>query len=308
MKLTALILASALLAGPACAKPLFAHWIDGTQASEPQMQVQRYDADTFVIRQSVKTNFEAPFLYLLFGQDRVLLLDTGAGGLNVRPTVDGVIADWLKAHHRTSIPLVVAHSHGHGDHHTGDAEFADRPDTTVVGLTAPQVAGFFHVERWPDEVVTYDLGGRVLDIIPTPGHHPAHIMVFDPKTRLLLSGDSLYPGRLYVPTNVFADYVASIDRVVAFTKGKRVSHILGAHIEMTATRGQDYKPAAPEHPREHALELPYGDLLQLQTALHGMAGAPARDVHPDFIVTPLEPRPAAPPPTPTLPAPPTPVG
>ena len=32
--------------------------LDGTQASEPQMQVQRYDGDTYVIRQSVKTNFE----------------------------------------------------------------------------------------------------------------------------------------------------------------------------------------------------------------------------------------------------------
>src|ERR1700743_1359164 len=117
MKLVPLIAAPLLTAFPpaAAAKPLFAPWIDGTSASEPQMQVQRYDADTFVIRQSVETNFEAPFLYLLFGKDRALLLDTGAGGLQVRPTIDGVIADWLKAHHRASIPLVVAHSHSHGD-------------------------------------------------------------------------------------------------------------------------------------------------------------------------------------------------
>ena len=99
MKLAALLLVAAVAAGPAAAgpaaaKPLFAPWIDGTSANEPQMQVQRYDADTFVIRQSVKTNFEAPFLYLLFGKDRALLLDTGAGGLTVRPTVDGLIADW----------------------------------------------------------------------------------------------------------------------------------------------------------------------------------------------------------------------
>src|SRR5689334_4671876 len=107
MKLAAVILAAALALSPAAMaadKPLFAPWIGGTEASEPQMQVQRYDADTFVIRQSVKTNFEAPFLYLLFGKDRALLLDTGAGGLQVRPTVDGVIADWLKARHRASIP------------------------------------------------------------------------------------------------------------------------------------------------------------------------------------------------------------
>src|SRR5882757_6275871 len=120
MKLAAALAALVLaLPGAALAGPLFQPWIGGTEAAEPAMQVQRYDADTFVIRQSVKTNFEAPFLYLLFGKDRVLLLDTGAGGLKVRPTIDGVITQWLTAHHRTSLPLVVAHSHSHGDHRAG---------------------------------------------------------------------------------------------------------------------------------------------------------------------------------------------
>jgi glyoxylase-like metal-dependent hydrolase (beta-lactamase superfamily II) len=291
--LAALIL---VLPGAALAKPLFRPWIDGTEAIEPQVQVQRYDADTFVIRQSVKTNFEAPFLYLLFGKDRVLLLDTGAGGLQVRPTIDGVIADWLAAHHRASIPLVVAHSHSHGDHRMGDGEFKDRPDTVVVGWTAPEVAGFFHIADWPHDIASFDLGGRVLEIIPTPGHHPSHIMVFDEKTRLLLSGDTLYPGRLYVPSDQFTAYRDSIDRVVGFTRARHVSHILGAHIEMTTAPGKDYPQDAPAHPNEHALDLPYADLLELQAAVHKMGDTLAKDVHDDFIVFPLPPRP---PPKPT---------
>ncbi|MFL5294851.1 MAG: MBL fold metallo-hydrolase [Phenylobacterium sp.] len=293
MKIAALAVTLALaLSGAATAKPLFQPWIDGTAASEPPMQVQRYDPDTYVIRQSVKTNFEAPFLYLLFGRDRALLLDTGAGGLKVRPTIDGVIADWLKAHHRASIPLVVAHSHGHGDHRMGDAEFRERPDTTVVGLTAPEVAAFFRIADWPHDIARFDLGGRVLDVIPTPGHQPAHIMVFDEKTRLLLSGDTLYPGRLYVPDGQMATFRESIDRVAAFTKGKRVSHILGAHIEMTSAPGKDFPDAAPTHPNERALELSYADLVELQAAVHAESESPKRDTHPDFIVFPLPPRPA----------------
>ena len=288
--LAALILT---LPGLALAKPLFRPWIDGTQASEPQMQVQRYDADTYVIRQSVKTNFEAPFLYLLFGKDRVLLLDSGAGGLKIRPTIDGVIADWLAGHHRASIPLVVAHTHSHGDHRMGDVEFKDRPDTTVVGWTAPEVAAFFKIADWPRDIVRFDLGRRVLDVIPTPGHHPSHIMIFDEKTRLLLSGDSLYPGRLYVPSDQFAAYRDSIDRVTAFTNKRHVSHILGAHVEMTTAPGKDFIDAAPTHPAEHALELPYADLLALQAAVHKMGDTPVRDIHDDFIVFPIPPRPAA---------------
>ena len=295
MRIVALLATLALaLPGLARATPLFQPWIDGTAASEPQMQVQRYDADTYVIRQSVKTNFEAPFLYLLFGKDRVLLLDTGAGGLQVRPTIDGVIADWLAAHHRASIPLVVAHTHSHGDHRAGDGEFKDRPDTVVVGWTAPEVAAFFKIADWPHDIVRFDLGGRVLDIIPTPGHHPSHIMIFDEKTRLLLSGDTLYPGRLYVPADQFGAYRDSIDRVVAFTQARKVSHILGAHVEMTTTPGQDFPMRAPAHPNEHALELPYADLLALQAAVHAMGDAPVRDKRDDFIVYPLSPSPPPP--------------
>lgn len=279
--------AALALPGLAAAKSPFAPWIDGTGASEPQTQTQRLDADTYVIRQSVKTNFEAPFLYLLFGQDRALLLDTGAGGLKIRPTVDAAIDQWLAEHHRASIPLVVAHTHGHGDHRMGDDEFRARPDTTVVGLKPEEVAAFFKIAHWPTDIVTFDLGRRTLDIIPTPGHQPAHIMIFDRRDRLLLSGDTLYPGRLYVPLNMFGDYRDSIDRVVAFTGKRRPKLVLGAHVEMTRAPGKDLPNAAPTHPDEHLLELPYSDLLELQAAVRKMGDTAVRDVHDDFIVYPV---------------------
>jgi glyoxylase-like metal-dependent hydrolase (beta-lactamase superfamily II) len=276
--------------GPAAAMPPFKPWIDGTNPTEPEVQLQQYDRDTYVIRQSLRTNAEGPFLYLLFGSERALLLDTGAGGLKIRPSIDAAIAQWLTAHHRASIPLVVAHSHGHGDHHQGDAEFRDRPDTVVVGLTPQDVAAFFKVADWPSEIVAFDLGKRTLHIIPTPGHQAAHIMIFDEKTRLLLSGDSLYPGRLYVPSNMFADFRASIDRVVAFTKPRRVAHILGAHVEMTDAAGKDFVLGSQQHPHERVLQLPYRDLLSLQAAVRAMGETVVRDVHDDFIVFPQPPR------------------
>lgn len=278
-------------------RPLFQPWIDGSAPTEPALQIQRYDADTYVIRQSLKTSFEAPFLYLLFGRDKVLLLDSGAGGTEIRPVIDGVIADWLKAHHRTSIPLVVAHSHGHGDHHGGDAEFANRPDTEVVGLSPQAVAGFFHIDDFPTQIVHYDLGRRVLDIIPTPGHHPSHIMIVDEKTRLLLAGDSLYPGLLTVPSDDFQAYRDSIDRVVAFTQPMHIKAILGGHIEMTAEPGKSFPPRAKTHPGEHRLELPYADLLLLQKVVHAAGDKPVVHREDDFVLFPLprpQPRPPAP--------------
>ena len=290
-----MIAAAALLSVAAplgASAPHFDHWIDGTTASEPEMQVQRINADTFVIRQSVRTNFEAPFLYLLFGRSRVLLIDSGAGGLKIRPVIDQLIAEWQARNGNRPIHLVVAHSHGHGDHHAGDDEFRDRPDTDIVGLKPDQVAAFFHLADWPNQTARYDLGDRVLDIIPTPGHQPAHIMVYDARTRLLFSGDTLYPGRIYVPVDQFAVFRASADRIAAFASRHPIRAVLGAHIEMTTTAGQDYPMQAPAHPSEHGLALLPQEIFELQRAAEDAKSPPVIDRHADFIVYPVAPRPA----------------
>ena len=299
--LTILMLATSATnaADPPIHSRLFKPWINGVSADEPQMQVQRYDDDTYVIRQSIRTNFEGPFLYLLFGSDRALLIDTGAGGLTVRPTINRVITEWAARHHRTSIPLIVAHSHSHGDHHQGDAEFLDQPDTIVIGLYPKDVADFFKIADWPHQIVAYDLGDRVLDIIPTPGHQSAHIMIFDRRTRLLFSGDSLGPYRLYISMNEAKTYRDSIDRVAAFTRDKRVSFILGAHIEMTTKPRELIAEEAPSHPDEHVLEISYSNLPELQTALHAMGDNLVQQAHRDFVIFPKparEQQPFAPPP------------
>jgi glyoxylase-like metal-dependent hydrolase (beta-lactamase superfamily II) len=208
----------------------------------------------------VKTNFEAPFLYLLFGKDRVLLLDTGAGGLKIRPTVDAAIDQWLAEHHRVSIPLVVAHTHSHGDHRMGDAEFKDRPDTVVVGWTAPEVAAFSRSPTGRATSAKFDLGGRVSTSSRRPGHHPSHIMIFDERTRWLLSGDTPLSRPPLHPRRRLRRLPRQHRPGGRLHESARVSHVMGAHIEMTREPGKDYRDAAPTHPNEHALELPYADL------------------------------------------------
>lgn len=298
--LSAALLCTASAVGAAAAtaggKPPLPHlftekWIDGTEATEPATQVQALDADTFVVRQSVKTNFEAPFLYLFFGRDKALLIDTGAEGGQIRPAIDAVISNWLKAHGRNDIPLVVVHSHSHGDHIAADGAFRERPNTTVVGLKPQDVAAFFGVAHWPDQIVQFDLGKRPLSIIPTPGHQKAAIMVYDPRLRILLSGDTLYPGRLYVPVNFMAEERASIDRLAAFAARHPIRAVLGAHIEMTQTPGRDYGHEAPTHPNEHPLELPVESIAELREGLKAPLDVPDQpQIHDRFIIYPVAPR------------------
>ncbi len=298
---TRLFLACFILAGVGSIQPTAAEaapalfqerWIDGTLDVEPSTHVQALDADTFVIRQSIKTNFEAPFLYLMFGRDRALLIDTGADGGVIRPTVDRLIERWLAAHKRRTIPLVVAHSHSHGDHVAADAAFRERADTIVVGLKPADVAEFFHIRNWPSNIARFDLGGRALSIIPIPGHQAAAIAVYDPQLKLLLAGDTLYPGRLYVPVNFLPDERASVDRLAGFARAHAIRAVLGAHIEMTREAGKDYPHEVLQHPDEHRLELPASSILELQDGLKSVSSVPDDvQVHKDFIIVPVAERP-----------------
>jgi Metallo-beta-lactamase superfamily len=133
------------------------------------------DPHTFILRVSKAVSFEAPFIFLLFGNERAVLFDTGPSAdpvkIPLRRTVDELVAAWLAEHPREEYELVIAHTHGHHDHRDGDPQFADRPRTAVVGHTAEEVRSFYGFSQWPGQVVSFDLGGRVLELTGTPGHH-----------------------------------------------------------------------------------------------------------------------------------------
>jgi hydroxyacylglutathione hydrolase len=263
-----------------------AKWITGGPncIEVPDWQVHAYNEDFYILRQSGCVDYEKPFLYLLFGKDKALLEDTGAPPSDAARVVTEVIAKWLKAKNRPSITLIVAHSHGHGDHVAGDAGFKELPNVTMVPLTVEGTSEFFGIEKWPEGIGHVDLGERVLDVIPIPGHHALSIAFYDRETGVLLTGDSLYPGRLYVAD--FPAFVRSTERLVEFTKGKIVAHVLGTHIEQMAVPYKDYVVGTKYQPEEHELALSRGTLLELEEALHGMGDKAVRLAMRDFTVWP----------------------
>ena len=287
--LTALILAMAAPVSPAAPAASFPTWINGENcATEPKIQVHAYDANTFILRQSMCTDFEGPFIYLLFGKDKVLMEDTGASANPPIPlylTVKRIIDRWLRINGKTSIQLVVAHSHAHGDHVACDGQFVGKPNTTVVGTSVNAVKTFFGITTWPTQIVNYDLGGRIVDVIPIPGHETSHIAFYDRNTQLLLTGDTLYPGRLYISD--FPTYMQSIQRLVDFTSVNEVSHVLGTHIEMSAVPGEQFPIGSTFHPNEHVLQLSRDHLLELLDGLIGMQAAPHIETHNDFVIWPF---------------------
>lgn len=63
------------------AGPMNVHWDEGTadcsRAVQPPLQVHAYNARTFIIRENLCATFEAPFMYLLVGSGKALLIGTG---------------------------------------------------------------------------------------------------------------------------------------------------------------------------------------------------------------------------------------
>jgi glyoxylase-like metal-dependent hydrolase (beta-lactamase superfamily II) len=74
-----------------------------------------------------------------------------------------------------------------------------------------------------------DLGGRVLEIVATPGHSPDAICLLDREHGLLFTGDTYYPAPiwLFAPGTDLAAYDASVRRLAALAP--RVRTVLGAH-------------------------------------------------------------------------------
>lgn len=264
--------------------PLTVRWQEGAQdcASSPQrpLQVHRYDHHTFLLRQNPCSSPEANFLYLLIGQERALLIDSGAiadpGRMPLAATVTGL----LPRKDGTSLPLVVAHTHSHRDHREGDAQFASLPDVEIVPFDEEGVRRYYRIDRWPDGIAHVDLGGRVVDVLPAPGHNDNHVVFFDITTGLLFSGDFLLPGRITVDDS--AAFEASAQRIAAFVRDRPLSHVLGSHVEQDVEGGL-YPMGATFHPNERRLELAKADALSLPGALAEFNGFYSR--HSNFVIT-----------------------
>lgn len=271
-----------------------ASWIHGAEncltSTDPAFQIHRFDESTYIIRQSKCLNFEGPFLYLLAGEDTAFLFDSGATPVNdaplpIREAVDSILKEILESRGQPPerrISLIVGHTHAHADHLAGDRCLQSRPGTVIIPPTLQGLKRFFSIRDWSNDLGTLELGSRRLTIIPTPGHEDLHICIYDSQTKILLSGDILYPGKLVI--NDWTAYRKSAEKLYKFSLENEISYILGAHIEMKNTPGELYEIGTTFQPDEHSLELKPEHLTEWATACRQMGDNPQTQVHDSFIL------------------------
>lgn len=252
-------------------------WISGSVSAkantDERIQVHRYNEHTYILRQNPAVHWEAPFMYLLMGNERAVLLDTGATEeaeyFPLRDVVEGVLQRWAYAQD-TSVPELIVLPLGSDQSQTaGMGQFASRPDTRVIQPSTQGRSTLLGAD-WASGGVL-DLGGRSLAVLPTPGLDSEAISLYDPWADLLFTGNAFYPGRLVIRD--FYPYLDSLESLVDLATSQPVSMIFGGRIEMTAEPGLDYRLRANYRPNERALQLRPAQLRSAMLAVKLMNGA-----------------------------------
>jgi glyoxylase-like metal-dependent hydrolase (beta-lactamase superfamily II) len=186
--------------------------------------------------------------YLIAGEKRALLFDTGMGISDVKKITAEL----------TRLPIVVLNSHTHDDHVGGNWEFetvygmdteftrmnakGSREDAQAE-ITPDQICGDlpkgfdaktyatkpWHISRFLHDGDKIDLGGRTIEVLSTPGHTPDAICLLDRANGLLFTGDTYYPAPIWLfrPETDLDAYVASVRRIAALAPQLKL--VLGAH-------------------------------------------------------------------------------
>jgi glyoxylase-like metal-dependent hydrolase (beta-lactamase superfamily II) len=254
----ALLAFSCVLIAQQAAEPLNPKWCDKLPRPEykalerlsspdPWFEVYRIRPGVFALYEPHQE--EEVISYLIAGEKRAVLFDTGLGVGNIKAVVESL----------TKLPVIVMNSHTHFDHVGGNADFPEIygedieysrknargemneysrdlliPDRICgelpKGVDPSKIAirpwKVSHVLRDGERV---DLGGRALEVMFTPGHAPDAMALLDRENGLLFVGDTYYAGPIYlfVPETDLAAYTRSVACLVALSSQLRL--VLPAH-------------------------------------------------------------------------------
>jgi glyoxylase-like metal-dependent hydrolase (beta-lactamase superfamily II) len=257
VSLIMLLMAFLITATQASAQPDFcgqiprAGWAEYEKldVSDDWFQVYRLHDDLYAISEPYQ--WQEVISYLIIGEERALLFDSGNGMGDIKRVVDAL----------TALPVTVLASHSHIDHVGGHYQFETvlAPDTaftedrakgrgnafvreeaSAVALCRPLPNGVtednhhtrpFTPTARVEEGTKIDLGGTVLEVMMIAGHTPDSLMLFDPKNSRLFTGDSYYKGPiwLYAGETDLAAYARSIRRMAGLVPQLKSVH--GAHNE-----------------------------------------------------------------------------
>jgi glyoxylase-like metal-dependent hydrolase (beta-lactamase superfamily II) len=220
--------------------------LERVPVSDPWFEVYKPAPGVFAIYEPHQA--EEVISYLIVGERRALLFDTGMGMSDIKKVTAEL----------TKLAIFVMNSHTHDDHVGDNWEFdtiyamdtdftrknaqGSREDAQAE-VTPDQICGTlpkafdprtyttkpWKITNYTHDGDRFDLGGRTLEVVATPGHTPDAISLIDRSNGLLFTGDTYYPAPIWLfrPETDLNAYAKSIRHLAALAP--QIKLVLGAH-------------------------------------------------------------------------------
>ncbi|MBQ8549620.1 MAG: MBL fold metallo-hydrolase [Lachnospiraceae bacterium] len=165
-------------------------------------------------------------MFLLTGTKEALLIDSGMNTPNAKEIAESI----------TDLPVKLLNTHADGDHISGNEAFENF-------YMHPLEEGNYRFRGRTGTILpvqqgdVLDLGDRPLEIIDLPGHTPGSIAILDVKNRVLIGGDSIQDGRIYMfgEHRNLPDYIASLEKLSAYEG--RFDEVYASHSTVSVDPG-----------------------------------------------------------------------
>lgn len=126
--------------------------------------------------------------FLLAGEKKALLIDSGMQVHNAKEIAEGLV----------NLPVELLNTHADRDHVGSNDEF------DFFYMNPAEASNYYNTNKMTGTIIPVtdgdiiDLGGRELEIITLPGHTPGSIAVLDKNNRVLISGDPIQDGDIFM--------------------------------------------------------------------------------------------------------------
>ena len=159
-------------------------------------------------------------VYVVEGEDKTLVIDAGTSMPNLSKAVATL----------TDKPVMLAVTHGHGDHVGGAVSFPEvwihPADTSMIGAGARQLG--LKVNLLSDGDVI-DLGGRKIEVLHTPGHTTGSVTFFDKAKGYGFSGDAFGSTNLLLFGGTFRTLIETTSRTAAYMQANGIGKLYPGH-------------------------------------------------------------------------------
>lgn len=147
--------------------------------------------------------------FLLLGNVKAALIDTGMNTPDARAMAEEL----------TDLPLVLINTHADPDHISGNGAFEEF-------YMSPAEEDNYRSHNGTGNIIPVkegdiiDLGDRPLRIIDIPGHTPGSIAILDEKNRILISGDTVQDGNIFMfgKYRNLDDYIESLKHLAIYNE------------------------------------------------------------------------------------------